>query len=59
MNKDEILEKTMGDGIVVLTKEARRDSRDKQEIRLRIAESLRQMFGTLRRSWRISQEKNS
>ena len=47
MNKDEILEKTFGHGIVVLVKEARRTARDSQNLHLRIADSLRQMFGAL------------
>ena len=47
MNKNDILEKTFGQGIVVLTKEARRAARNRQDLHLRIADSLRQMFGAL------------
>lgn len=59
MNKDEILEKTLGDEIVVLAKEARLESRDKQEIHLRIADLLRQMFGSLGRSWKTPTDPSS
>lgn len=59
MNKHEILEKNLGDEIIVLTKEAGRDSRNKQEIRLRIAECLRQMFGKLRLPQKNNPDPNS
>lgn len=52
MNKHEILEKTLGEGIVALTKEVRRAARKKQEIHLQLADSLRKMFGVLRRARR-------
>ena len=59
MKKAELLQETLGDNIVVLTKETHRAAYSKQEIHLRIAESLRQICGTLQGSSKIPSEPSS
>jgi hypothetical protein len=56
MNKDEILEKILGNRMILLAKETRRAAGSKQEIHLRIADSLREIFSLLGRSSKSRQD---
>ena len=58
-NKDEILEKSLGNRMVMLSKEARRVVGRKEEIHSQIVDSLREMFGLLRRSGKSAQDKSA
>jgi hypothetical protein len=52
MNKNKIVEGTLGKLIVALTEETRRTARNKQKIHLPIAESLRDLLILRPRSWK-------
>jgi hypothetical protein len=56
MNKDEILEKILGNRMIILAKETRRAAGNKQEIHSRIADSLREIFSLLGRSRKSRQD---